>query len=66
MERLRRAEMLAERYSVSVPEIAMRYIFGSPMNIFAVVSTTNADRMSMNLRASANPLSSEDRRFLEA
>ena len=65
MERLRRAEVLAERYGVSVPEIAMRYIFGSPMNMFAVVSTTNADRMRMNLRASAHPLSPEDRRFLE-
>ena len=66
MERLRRAEVLAERYGVSVPEIAMRYIFGSPMNVFAVVSTTNADRMAMNLKASAHPLSPEDRRFLEA
>jgi aryl-alcohol dehydrogenase-like predicted oxidoreductase len=66
MERLRRAEVLAERYGVSVPEVAMRYIFGSPMNVFAVVSTTNADRMGMNLRASTHPLSPEDRRFLEA
>ena len=66
MERLRRAEILAERYGVSVPEIAMRYIFGSPMNVFAVVSTTSVERMRMNIRATNHPLSPADRRFLEA
>lgn len=65
MERLRRAEVLAEKYGVSVPEIAMRYIFGSPMNVFAVVSTSNVDRMRMNIRATAHPLCREDRQFLE-
>ena len=65
MERLRRAERLAERYGVTVSEIAMRYVFGSPMNVFAVVSTASAERMRMNIRAAARPLTEEDIGFLE-
>ena len=66
MLRLRRAEQLAEKYGLSVPEIAMRYIFSGPMNVFAVVSSASPDRIRMNLRAAASPLSQEDAAFLEA
>ena len=66
MLRLRRAEKLAERYGVSVPEIAMRYVFSNKMNIFAVVSTTSAERLRMNIHAANNPLSAEDAAYLEA
>jgi len=65
MERLRRAETLAERDGMTVPEIAMRYVFGSGMNVFAVVSTTSRERMEMNIRAAAHPLAMEDIAFLE-
>ena len=65
MVRLRRAEELAQRYGLSVPEIAMRYVFGSPMNLFAVVSSTSAERLRRNVRAAACPLSQEDIGFLE-
>ena len=65
MERLRRAEELAARYGVTVPEIAMRYIFAGEMNVFAVVSTTSRERLRMNLRAAENPLSGADVRYLE-
>ena len=43
----------------------MRYIFGSPMNVYAVVSTTSAERLQMNIRAAEQPLSPEDVRWLE-
>jgi aryl-alcohol dehydrogenase-like predicted oxidoreductase len=65
MERLRRAEQLAERLGISVSEVAMRYIFSSPMNVFAVVSTTSSDRLRMNLRAVSRPLTPEEVTFLE-
>ena len=65
MTRLQRAEILAERHRVSVPEIAMRYVFSSPINLFAVVSTTGPERLQMNIRAASCPLSEEDIRFLE-
>ena len=65
MARLARAEELARSYGVSVPEIAMRYVFGSGMNVFAVVSTASAERLHMNLDAAAHPLSSQDIAYLE-
>ena len=65
MERLRRAEKLAEKYSVTVPEIAMRYIFSSGMNLFAVVSTASRERLRMNLRAAEHPLSQKETEYLE-
>ena len=66
MQRLKRAEELAEKYNISVPEIAMRYIFSSEMNLFAVVSTASPERLRMNIRAANNPLSKEDSQYLEA
>lgn len=65
MARLKRCEALAERYGVTVPEIAMRYVFGSGMNLFAVVSTSSAERLKMNLRAADEPLSGKEIRYLE-
>jgi len=65
MRRLKRAEKLAEEKHLSVSEIAMRYVFSSPMNLFAVVSTASPERMRMNIRAAAHPLSSEEVRYLE-
>ena len=65
MARLARAETLAERLGVTVPEIAMRYVFGSGMNQYAVVSTTSPERLEMNLRSAAHPLSGEEVRYLE-
>ena len=66
LERLRRAEELAEREHVTVPEIAMRYVFSSRMNVYAVVSTKSADRLRMNLRAAEHPLGAETAAWLEA
>ena len=66
MERLRRAEELAAHRGLTVPEIAMRYVFSSGMNVFAVVSTTSPERLQMNIRAAAHPLSPEEIRYLEA
>ena len=65
MARLARAEELARRYGVTVPEIAMRYVFGSGMNVFAVVSTASPERLNMNLRAAGQPLTSRDIAYLE-
>ena len=65
MERLSRAEQLAARLGVSVSEVAMRYLFSSQMNVFAVVSSTSPERLRMNLRAAACPLSPVEAAFLE-
>lgn len=65
MRRLQRAEQLADRYGISVSEVAMRYIFSSAMNVFAVVSSTSPERLRLNIRAAAAPLTAEDVQFLE-
>ena len=66
MRRLRNAEVLAERYGTSVSQIAIRYIFGSNMNLFSIISTTNPARIQENVDASNLPLSPEDVAFLES
>ena len=65
MERLRRAEVLAEKKNCSVPQIAMSYIFNQPMPVFAVVSTTNAGRMRQNIKAAGIKLTEEEIKWLE-
>ncbi len=66
MERLRRAELLAAREGCTVAAIAMRYLFSTKMNLFAVCATSSAQRMRDNIAASRAPLSAEDVQFLEA
>ena len=65
LQRLKRAEEMAEKKGISVPETAMRYVFASPMNLFAVVSTTKAERLDSAIRAAANPLTAEEAKWLE-
>ena len=65
MQRLARAEELAEKYDTSVSDIALRYLFGSSMNVFAVMSTTNPGRLPGNVSAANHPLAKEDIAFLE-
>ena len=65
MERLRRAEILAKDEGCTVSEIAMRYIFSSDMNLYAIVSTTSPERMRQNIDASLRPLSEDAVRWLQ-
>ncbi len=65
MQHLKRAEELAAKYGETVPEIAMRYVFSSSMNVFAVVSTTNPGRLDSSIRAVCNPLSQTEITELE-
>lgn len=65
MERLARCEELAAKRGCGVPDIAMRYIFSSPMTVFAVVSTLSPERMKANIAASLDPLTPEEAAFLE-
>lgn len=65
MMRLQRTEELAKKYGVSVPEIAIRYVFSSKMNVFAVVSASSSQRIQTNIHAANNPLTQEDVAYLE-
>ena len=65
MERLARAEQLAEKYDCTVAQIAMRYIFAGAMNVYALVSTTDPCRMRDNIVAAHHPLTLEEAEWLE-
>lgn len=65
MMRLRKAEQLAEQHGETVAEIAMRYVFSNRMNMFAVVSTNQPERMDSSIRAAGRPLREDDVRMLE-
>lgn len=65
MDRLARSETLAAEQKCSVSDIAMRYIFGSEMNVCALVGTSSARRMRQNIRAALKPLTLEEIHYLE-
>lgn len=63
-ERLRRCEILAKEKHVSVPQIAMSWIFHQDLNLFAVVSTSKASRMQENIDALHLVLTEKEIRYL--
>lgn len=64
-ERLRRCEELAGKKGVSVPQIAMAWIYRQKLNTFAVVSTSRAERMQENIDALHVELSEDEVRYLD-
>ncbi len=64
-ERLGRCEQLAEEKGVTVAEIALAWVFRSPMNVFPVVSTSHEKRLEMNIRAMELPLTPRERAWLD-
>ena len=50
-ERLRRCERLSQLRGVTVPQIALAWIFSQGINAFAVVGTSSTERMQQNLVA---------------
>lgn len=64
-ERLRRCEELAGKKGMTVPQIAMAWIFRQNLNTFAVVSTSKPERMQANIDALHIELSEEEIRYLD-
>jgi len=50
-QRLDRAEELAAEKGVSVPQIALAYVLGQPLNLFALIGAANADEVAANVAA---------------
>ena len=65
MRHLQAAEEIAAREGVSVAQVAMAYLFHSPMHVFAVVSSMNPARIRENVMASVIALSEDDVKRLE-
>lgn len=64
-ERLRRCEELAAEKGATVPQIAMNWIFGQGLNIFAVVSTGKPERLHENIVALSMELTKEELAYLD-
>lgn len=64
-ERLRRCEILAAQKGVTVPQIAMAFIFHQKLNAFAVVSTSSPSRMMDNIDAMNLRLTGEELAWLD-
>lgn len=64
-ERLRRCEILAEQKGVTVPQIAMAWIYSQKINTFAVVSTSKPERMKSNIEALSISLTPEEAAYLD-
>ncbi len=50
-ERLKRCEELAQAKNATVSQIALSWMFHQKMNMFAVISTSNPNRMKENIKA---------------
>lgn len=64
-ERLKRCELLAEKYNVTVPQIAMSWIFAQPINTFAAASMSRNERMIKNVEAFNLEISTEEVAYLD-
>ena len=64
IERLKRCEELALKKGVTVPQIAMAWIYQQPLNVFAVVSTSKPERMKENIAALEIKLTPEETAWL--
>lgn len=64
-KRLERAEILAAQRGVSVPQIAIAYILSSPLNVFPLVASYNAQEMQDNLKSFDVQLSQAEWEWLD-
>ena len=65
LERLARCEELAKKYGVSVPQIAMAWIFNQPMDVFAICAPINNEQLESNIAAMELKLTSEELAWLD-
>lgn len=63
-ERLRRCELLAEEKNVNVSQLAMAWLYNQPQNVYAIVSTSSAERMKSNIEAMDIKLTDEESKYL--
>ena len=65
-ERLRRCERLAAEKGLTVPEVAMAWLFNQrDLDVYALVSTSHPENMRANIRAGSIPLSDAECAWLD-
>jgi aryl-alcohol dehydrogenase-like predicted oxidoreductase len=63
--RLARAEELAKRLGVSIPQIALAFILNSPMNVYALVGATSREECAAAVAAQSIRLDPRERAWLD-
>ena len=63
-ERLDRVGQLAEEKERSIPQVALAYVLGQPLNIYALVGARNGDEIRANLQALQTELSADEMAWL--
>jgi len=64
--RLDRARALAADRGLSVPQVALAYVLGQPLDVFALVGCNTRGEFEDNVRAAEVSLTPEERRWLES
>jgi aryl-alcohol dehydrogenase-like predicted oxidoreductase len=64
--RFDRARTLAEDRGLSVPQVALAYVLGQPLDVFALVGCNTGEEFADNARAAEASLTPEERRWLES
>ena len=64
-ERLRRAEILAEKKGVSVAQIALAFIFNNPLETFILTSPVNDEQIKQNVQSENIKLTNEEILWLD-
>ena len=64
-ERLRRCEVMAKQKGCTVAQLSLAWLFSSPMNMFAAIGTTSAQRMAQNIAALDIALTPAERDYLD-
>ena len=64
-ERLRRCEIMAAQKGCTVAQLSLAWLFSSPMNMFAAISTSSPDRMAQNIAALDIKLTPAERDYLD-
>ena len=54
---LKQAEHIAKESGMRVAQVALQYVLSSPMNVFAIVSVSNENRMAENIQAAQSVMS---------
>lgn len=57
--------MIAAKKGTTVSDIALRYLFSSGMDVYAIVSSSNAQRLAQNAESACHPLTPDEAAFLE-
>ena len=60
MQRLKLCEELSAKDGFNVPQTAIRFILGSPMNVFAIASMTAPTQITQNVTAASMPMNKSD------